>query len=205
MDISKERKAETSDKEKVGKEYWKTVFQAMAEKNREKNGEKIVIVADKHVERMRKSREGKGEVERKDRAEKGTSGEVGITRFPLPQIANSNKEKSFYEMVDLEADPQVGEGEQGGTHRTKTLQSENKPTPPLSTPNPGVNVTGDAPSKDQISDKWIKEVIMGRLKYRKIKPEKEREKSAEREGGANRKRGPLYKTGRNGRREKQCK
>ena len=40
--------------------------------------------------------------------------------------------KSRYEGHDLEADPQVGEGEQGGTHRTKTPNGDNNSTPPLS-------------------------------------------------------------------------
>ena len=54
--------------------------------------------------------------------------------------------KKRYENPEPGADPQVGEREQEGNHGSKTPLGDNKPTPPLSTLNPGANVPGDGPS-----------------------------------------------------------
>ena len=69
-----------TEKEKIRKNYWRNIFSTMAEKNRQRNGGKIVLGADKHIERIRRSRE----------AEKvGTPAKVGWTRPPPAEVTRS--------------------------------------------------------------------------------------------------------------------
>ena len=134
----------------------------MAQRNREKYGENLVIGADAHVERMRKSRgetknEGGGNPTKEEPIKPGSDTNNKYRVSPGGSTVKVKEgqytfkfRRNRYEGFDLGADPQVGEGEQGGTNRTKTLLCDNNPTPPLSTPNPGVNVTRDNLSTKQV-------------------------------------------------------
>ena len=51
-EITKEKVTSTDKEVLANKEHWKKMFQTLAEKNREKNGEKVVLGAVKHVERI---------------------------------------------------------------------------------------------------------------------------------------------------------
>ena len=76
------------EKEKARKEYWRNVFQAMAQRNREKYGENLVIGADAHVERMRKSRgetknEGGGNPTKEEPIKPAPKGRLGTSKTTI--------------------------------------------------------------------------------------------------------------------------
>ena len=77
MDRERDMSKVRTEKEKISKEYWRNVFKTMAEKNKEKNGERLLMIgAEKHVNKMRKSRKDQQIVKKNNPAK------VGRTRPP---------------------------------------------------------------------------------------------------------------------------
>ena len=86
-------------KEKMNKDYWRNVFSTMAERNRQKNGSKIVLGADRHKERMRKSRVT--EIV-------GTPAKLGRTR---PPPAGETRNEVVTPTTKVEGNPTIKLGE----------------------------------------------------------------------------------------------